>query len=63
MKTAKFTGRPLVISVVNGVYQCTTCVPPSTFKADRKPHEVWDQPYYDTGMATVVSPTAVDLAL
>jgi hypothetical protein len=45
------------------MYSCISCVPPETFKADGKPHKVTGQPYHDTAMATVVSPTEVDLTL
>jgi hypothetical protein len=63
MSTAKFSGKPVVISLRKDTYTCSSCTPPESFKADGKPHKVTGQPYHDTAMATVVSPTEVDLTL
>jgi hypothetical protein len=63
MSTAKFSGKPVVISLKNDTYFCSSCVPPEKFTADGKPHKVTGQPYHDTAMATVASPTEVDLTL
>ena len=37
MKTAKFAGKPYILSVQDGIFECN-CVPPQKFAADGKPH-------------------------
>jgi hypothetical protein len=60
MKTAKFAGKPYILSVQDGIFECN-CVPPQKFAADGKPHTLEGNPYEDTATATVVSPTELDL--
>jgi hypothetical protein len=62
MSTAKFSGTPMILSLKKGVYSCN-CVPPLKFAADGKPHALTGDPYADTGMAKIVSPTEVDLTM
>ena len=50
LKTAKFGGKPELIMLKDGVYECGSCTPPNTYPADGKPHPVTD-PYYDSSTA------------
>ena len=59
MATAKFAGKPYILSVQDGTFECN-CVPPEKFAVDGKPHKLEGNPYQDTAMATVVSPTEID---
>ena len=60
LKTAKFGGKPELIMLKDGVYECGSCVPPNKYPADGKPHPV-SNPYYDTSTATVVPPRELDV--
>jgi hypothetical protein len=63
LSTAKFSGKPIVLSLKKGTYQCVSCVPPEQIKADGKPHKLTGDPYDDSGLAAIISPTEVDITL
>lgn len=46
--TAQMPRKPDVYLLQNGVYQCKTCVPPVSVKADGQDQAVSGHPYYDT---------------
>jgi hypothetical protein len=52
---AKFSPKPDVYLLQNGMYQCKTCVPPVDIKADGQDQKVTGHPYYDTAAIKVVN--------
>jgi len=59
--SVKTTGKPDVIAVADGVYTCTSCVPPVSVKADGTDQPVTGHAYYDTLAVKVLSATAVQI--
>lgn len=51
--------KPDVIVLQNGTYQCKTCVPPISIKADGKDQKVEGHPYFDMMAIEVVNDHAV----
>ncbi len=47
LKQMKMANKPDVKVLRNGVYQCKTCMPPVSVKADGEYHKVSGHPYYD----------------
>jgi hypothetical protein len=56
----KVTGKPDVMTLANGEYHCSSCVPELKVAADGKEHAVTGHPYYDAVTVTVMSPTTVE---
>jgi len=54
LSTAQFPKKPDVFLLQNGVYDCKTCVPPISVKADGMDQKVTGHPYYDTLSVKVV---------
>lgn len=48
MKKVDFPKKPDVFVLQNGMYDCKTCTPPYTIKADGTDQSVSGHPYYDT---------------
>ncbi len=51
--------KPNQYSLSKGVYECQTCAPPYSVKADGKDHAVSGHPYFDTVSITVVDANTV----
>jgi hypothetical protein len=54
MSTAKLPKKPFHFQVVKGIYQCFSCVPAITIKADGQDHAVSGHPYWDMLSITLV---------
>ena len=54
MKTAQYSSKPEVFVLNDGVYECSSCVPPVKVKADGIDHKVAGHPYYDSVAVKVV---------
>ncbi|HXX45368.1 MAG TPA: hypothetical protein VEJ38_11610 [Candidatus Acidoferrales bacterium] len=48
VQSAQFPTKPDVYLLQNGTFECKTCVPPISVKADGQDHPVSGHPYYDT---------------
>ncbi len=57
--SVKTSGKPDVVSLADGVYDCSSCVPKIKVKADGTDQKVTGHPYYDTIAVTVLSPASV----
>jgi len=55
-----FSKKPNVFLLQNGMYECKTCTPPYSVKADGTDQPVSGHPYYDTVVIKVVSDHEVD---
>lgn len=55
MNNVNFPKKPDVFVLQNGTYDCKTCVPPYTIKADGTDQPVSGHPYYDSVAITVVN--------
>lgn len=62
LASIKFSGKPDVLEVKDGMYNCDTCVPAVHIKADGSAHAVTGHDYYDAVSARIVDPTSVDVA-
>jgi len=51
--------KPSTYLLKDGTYNCSTCIPPLTVKADGAFHPVADRPYYDSMSVTVVNDKTV----
>jgi hypothetical protein len=60
MKKVDFPKKPDVIVLQNGMYDCKTCTPPYTIKADGTDQAVSGHPYYDSVAIKVVSDHEID---
>jgi hypothetical protein len=54
MNNVNFPKKPDVFVLQNGTYECKTCVPPYTIKADGTDQSVSGHPYFDSAAITVV---------
>ncbi|MES2336824.1 MAG: hypothetical protein V4537_01865 [Pseudomonadota bacterium] len=52
--TAKLSTKPDVFVVKDGVYDCTSCMPPYKIAADGRPHPVAGRDYWDAASVAVV---------
>ena len=59
LATAQFDEEPSVNLLKDGVYSCSTCVPPLTVAADGAFHPVADRPYYDSMSVKIVDDNTV----
>jgi hypothetical protein len=55
MNKVDFSKKPNVFLLQNGTYECKTCTPPYSVKADGTDQPVTGHPYYDTVAIKVVS--------
>jgi len=55
MSKVDFPKKPDVYSLLNGTYECKTCVPPYTIKADGTDQSISGNPYVDTVAILVVN--------
>ena len=60
MKTADLSKRPNVMIVKDGTFECRSCVPPYSIKADGAFHRVKDQPSFDETSLKIVDARTVE---
>lgn len=56
----KVEAKPDEFTIRGGVYDCKTCLPPYSVKADGAFHAVKDRPYWDEIAVKIVDPATVD---
>jgi len=61
LDTAKFPTKPNEYSLNNNMYECLTCVPKVSVKADGTDQKVTGHPYYDTMAVRVVNASSVEI--
>jgi hypothetical protein len=61
MSTAGFSRKPAVVLLQNGIYECRTCTPPFSVKADGTDQPVNGYPEYDTASVKVVNDHEIDM--
>lgn len=54
LDSAKFPTKPDVVVYQNGMYECKSCLPPHSIKADGQWHKIMGDPYMDELMVKVV---------
>jgi len=54
MSKVQMPKKPDVLVLKDGMYDCTTCVPPISIKADGQDHPVTGHPYYDAMAVQIV---------
>jgi hypothetical protein len=60
LSKAQLPKKPDQYLLQNGTYQCESCVPPYTVKADGQDHKVTGHPYFDTVSVRVVNDKSVE---
>ena len=55
MKTAKYSSKPDTVLLKDGVYECSTCVPPIKVKADGTDQKVSGSPYFDATAIKIIN--------
>jgi hypothetical protein len=60
LQSAQLPTKPDVYLLENGTWDCKTCVPPISVKADGQDHKVTGHPYYDTVNIKVVDSSTVE---
>lgn len=60
--SAQLPDRPMVQSLQNGVYSCSSCVPAYTVPADGQMHKVEGYPYWDEISIRVIDSQTVEIA-
>ena len=55
------SAKPYVYLLQNGMYHCTTCVPPENIKADGMDHRVAGNPYWDVLSVKIVNDRTIEL--
>jgi hypothetical protein len=61
MDTFKTTGKPDVMTIADGTYTCSSCVPQIKVKADGTDQAVTGHPYYDSVAVVVVSASSFEV--
>jgi hypothetical protein len=61
LDTAKFPTKPDQYSLSNNIYECLTCVPKISVKADGTDQKVTGHPYFDTIAVHVVDASSVEI--
>jgi hypothetical protein len=61
LSTAQLPKKPDVYLLQNGMYDCKSCVPPYSVKADGTDQKVTGHPYYDTLSVKAIDPHNVEL--
>ncbi len=59
LASTQYEEDPTVFQLKDGVYSCSTCIPPLTVTADGAFHPVADRPYYDSMSVKVVDDKTV----
>jgi hypothetical protein len=60
LTSAQFPKKPDVFLLQNGTYDCKSCVPPISVKADGQDHPVTGHPYYDTVSVKVIDNNTIE---
>ena len=60
LNSAKLPTKPDVYLLQNGTYECKTCIPPITAKADGQDHKVTGHPYYDSVSIKVIDNNTIE---
>lgn len=60
VKTAQFPTKPDSYLLKDGVYECSTCIPPVKVKADGLDHQVTGHSYYDSVAIKVINDRSVE---
>jgi hypothetical protein len=61
LDTAKLPTKPDKYTLSNNIYECLTCVPKVSVKADGTDQKVTGHPYFDTMAVTVVNASSVEI--
>lgn len=61
LDSAKFPTKPDKYTLTNNMYECLTCVPKFSVKADGNDQKVSGHPYYDTIAVKVVDASSVEI--
>lgn len=61
LDTAKFPTKPDKYTLTNNMYECLTCVPKVSVKADGNDQKVTGHPYYDTMAVKIVDASSVEI--
>lgn len=61
LDSAKFPTKPDKYSLTNNMYECLTCVPKVSVKADGSEQKVTGHPYYDTMAVKVVNASSIEI--
>src|SRR5467141_4154173 len=61
LDTAKLPTKPDKYSLSNNMYECLTCVPKYSVKADGSDHKVTGHPYYDTVAVHVANASSIEI--
>jgi len=61
LDTAKFPSKPDKYSLSNNVWECLTCVPSVSVKADGTDQKVTGHPYFDTVAVKVVDASSIEI--
>jgi len=62
LDSVQFAAKPQVFELKQGVYTCSSCVPPLSVKADGTDQKVSGHSYYDTTSVRVVNAQTVEIA-
>jgi hypothetical protein len=62
LDSVQFAAKPQVFEVKQGVYTCSSCVPPISVKADGSDQKVSGHSYYDTTAVQVIDARTVQVA-
>jgi len=60
LKTAQFPTKPDIFLLQDGMYHCSSCVPPVDIKADGQDQKVTGRPYFDTMSIKVVDDRTIE---
>src|ERR1700730_75361 len=60
MKKAEFPKKPDVYLLQGDMYECKTCVPVVSVKADGQDHAIKDHPYFDTVAIKVINDREIE---
>lgn len=60
--SAQLPTKPYVMTLADGGYGCTSCVPPYSVPADGAFHAVTGQPYFDEAAVQIVDPQTVKMS-
>lgn len=60
-QSAQFSGKPLTLSLQNGLYRCDSCVPAIEVQADGKDHDRKGSPYSDAISARALDDHAIEV--
>ena len=61
LDTAKFPTKPDKYNLANNIYECLTCVPKVSVKADGTDQKVTGHPYFDTIAVKVVNASSLEI--